>query len=177
MFTERAVKLIMGSPQAFSEVSKKEFATAYLKTVEQPRALGMFATIALSNVYSKTISGTTGPEQFAAQEVVGKLASRVWSLDTSYRGQYLLSAKEFTVKEFAAKPFTVEELKALPFLLGHHKEVYAEVKHDHAIHAQPCAEKLRSAGYEAAADVVLANAPEKAAKPVRKHDDDLSPGM
>lgn len=176
MFTAKAVKLIMDSPKAFSEVSKKEFATAYLKAAEQPRALGMFAIIALSNLYAKNTKGTTALEEFAAQETVGKLATKVWNISDSYRGQYLLSAKEFTVKEFAANPFTVEELKALPFLLGQHKEVYAEVKHDHAIHAQSCAEKLRSSGFGVAADVVLENAPEKAVKPVRKHDD-LSPGM
>jgi hypothetical protein len=176
IFTNKPVQAIMGLKNAFAEVSKKEFATAYLKAAEQPAALGIFAFTALSARSALMPSG-----EDRTKLLVG-LSDRLWNMPTtSYRGDFALSAKEFTVNEFAANPLTVKEIKALPFLLGLHKEVYAEVDHDHAIHAESCSAKLRSAGYEFAADFIadfaLENQEEEVIKPKHKHDTDLSPGM
>jgi hypothetical protein len=165
LFKSIFMAAFMNSKSGFSEVSKQEFATAYLKAAEQPAALGMFSYVALTSAIALSKDKTND-----AMTIVGKMASKIWNSD-EYRGEFKLSAKEFTVNEFAANPFTVEEIRALPFVLGQFKEIYAEVEHNHAIHAQACVGKLRSAGYDLAADVILENFPEKAAKPVSKHDE------
>ena len=178
MFTIKTVKSIMDSPKAFSEVSKKEFVTAYLEAAEQPRAIGLFSLSALCSVYAK--NNKENPSLDRDNSILkkfGLLIDRFYNLKSeSFRGNYLFSAKEFTVNEFSSAPLTVEEIKALPFLVGLHKEIYAEVEHNHGVHAEACAAKMRSAGHELLAEAIELSNP-KVAKPVRKHDDDLSPGM
>ena len=173
MFKSSFTSAFMSSKTHFSEVSKQEFATAYLKAAEQPAALGMFAYVALTAATALNKDRDKNPDNL---RTVGVMASKIWNSD-EYRGQFLLSAKELTVNEFASNPFTVEEIKALPFALGQFKEIYAEVEHNHAVHAQSCADKLRSAGHDLTADAILDNLPEKTVTQARKHDDDLSPGM
>jgi hypothetical protein len=167
MFKNNAVKAIMSLRNAFSEVSKKDFALAYLKASEQPRALATFAFVALGAVSLSTAN------DHEKTRLTGLLMGRLWSK----KGQFLVSAKEFTVNEFASNPLTVDEIKAIPFLLGLHQEVYAEVEHNHAVHAEACATKLRTAGYEFAADRILDNLVQKVVKPNRTRDDEPSFGM
>jgi hypothetical protein len=176
MFTVRPLKALMDSPKAFSIISKQAFAQRYIDAVEQPKALGMFVLMAITTAYSIRTKSTEYPENKEVYDQQSPLIDRLCGMGSSFRGNFLLSAKEFTINEFASNPLTVDELKAIPYLLGFHKEVYAEVKHNHGVHAQACAAKMRAAGHDVVADAIELNNPDKAVKPVRKHDD-LSPGM
>lgn len=180
MFTVKSVRYILNSPNAFTEVSKKEFANAYLNAVEQPQVIGVFALTALSSAYSLKHKENKQVNSLS-EEMVAKfnlLISRAYNFAGDFhRGNFMFSSKEFTVSEFAQNPLTVEEIKALPFLTGLYNELYAEVEHNHGVHAEACAAKMRSAGHDTLADTIELNNPAKVTKPVRKHDDDLSPGM
>jgi hypothetical protein len=167
MFMEKPLKAIMSLSKAFSEVSRKDFSIAYLKAAEQPGALATFALVALG-----AVSLSTGDE-LDKTKYTNLLMEKLWG----EKGEFLISAKEFTVNEFASNPLTVDEIKALPFLLGHHQEVYAEVEHNHGAHAEACATKLRAAGYDFAADRILENRVQKVVKPARERDDEPSFGM
>jgi hypothetical protein len=179
MFSAKPIKCIMDSPNAFSEISRKEFVSAYLKAAEQPQTVGFFAMTALTSVYAKNIMETNNFEhQDEEMKKRGLFIDRIYNLKSdSFRGNFMFSAKEFTVNEFAQKPLTVEEIKAIPFLTGLYNEIYAEVEHNHGVHAQACADKMRSAGHDILAEAIELNIPARASKPVRKHGDDLSPGM
>ena len=167
MFKDKALKTVMSLPNTFSEVSRKDFSISYLKAAEQPRALAAFALVALGSVSMST------PDEYEKQRFMALLKGKIWG----HKGEFLISAKEFTVNEFASNPLTVDEIKALPFLLGQHQAVYAEVEHNHAVHAEACVTKLRTAGYDFAADCIIENQVQKVVKPTRERDDEPSFGM
>lgn len=167
MFMDKGLKTIMSLPGSFVEISRKDFATAYLKAAEQPGALATFALTALEAV------SMSSPNDSKRLKYMALLVGKLWG----NKGEFLLSAKEFTVNEFSSNPLTVAEIKALPFLLGHHKEVYAQVEHSHGIHAKSCVTKLRSAGYDFAADRIVENEAQKEAKASRSRIDEESFGL
>lgn len=167
MFKDKGLKTIMSLPSSFLEISKKDFAAAYLKAAEQPGALATFALTALGAV------SMSDPDDTKRLKYMELMVGKLWG----NKGEFLTSAKEFTVNEFASNPLTVDEIKALPFLLGHHQEVYAEVEHNHGVHAESCVTKLRTAGYDFAANLIVENQVQKEVKASRSLVDEASFGM
>jgi hypothetical protein len=173
---------VMNSSQAFSDVTKSEFAKAYVSAIQQPQCAGFYALVAISRRLSDVrvelgingVSASKPDHPLTAQMVA--LASVAYNLKDSNPSDFVMSGQYFRAAAWEAAPLTADEVLAMPFVLGEMPEVYAEVEHDLGRHAESCAKKLESAGHPEISAFITKKFELEAdvTKPQRKHED---PGL
>jgi hypothetical protein len=182
--SSRLALSVMNSSKAFSDVTKSEFAKAYVEAIQQPQCAGFYALVAISRRLSDvrgelglpgvSVLGNNPDNQFTARMV--ELASVAYNLKDSNPSDFVMSGQYFRAAAWEAAPLTADEVLAMPFILGEIPEVYAEVEHDLGRHAESCAKKLESAGYPEISAYITKKFELEAevTKPQRKHED---PGL
>ena len=174
---------VMTSTMAFADVTKQEFAKAYVEAIQQPQCAGFYAIIAMSrkvmDVKDSLGIGYVGLERTEYPDLsrqIQELSSVAYSLKNANPSDFLTSGQYFRAGAWESAPLTAEELLAMPFVLGEMQDVYAEIEHDLGRHAESCAKKLESAGYPDVAAYIHKDLALKAevSKPQRKHEE---PGL
>lgn len=173
------VRAILNTPEAFSKVSKAEFAKAYLDGIQAPQAAPMAALSGMAHLASVKHKQLHPEEQTRATEMI-RIAAIYYGVDDHTRPKKLcISSQEFRIGAFEANPLTADEIKAIPYLGGALREVYELSGQDHSIHASSVVKKMQDAGFnDVASEMVARHDLElKMSKPVRKHDLDDGPGL
>jgi hypothetical protein len=181
--SKRLSAAVMNSTRAFPEISKQDFAKAYVAAIQQPQCAGFYAVIAMGrhvvNARESAGIGFGGVNVAKREEYpelnkqVSELASVAYNHANSNPSNFLMSGQYFRAGDWEKAPLTADEILAMPFVLGEIPEVYAEVEHDLGRHAESCAKKLESAGYPEIAAYITQKfeLDAVASKPQRKHED------
>lgn len=179
------IQAILNTPDAFDGVSKDDFARAFIKAIQSPKAAAFAAVGSMMAIHhSLKLAPLPGVSES------GRLATIAYGFGSNSfddasvtpskpRVGFLASTQELRLGGFEKNPLTADEIKAIPYLSGFYADLYEAAGVDLSAHAASVTQKLNDAGYtNIAGDLAKRHNVElKAEAPARKYSHDDGPSL